>query len=108
MRAGISGCGEDLCDTLDTLRCRLFKGSQQGGAGVICDDLDALQLTRDDMLETLVETALDESSVKLDTKTKSAISREWKKRHPTGTLTAVTATNEEEGDYDSEDDTYVI
>jgi len=109
MRAAVSGRGEDLCDTLDTLRCRLFKGSANGGAGTICDDLDALQLTRDDMLEALVETALDESSVKLDTKTKSAISREWKKRHPTGALAAVTSTTEEdECDYDSDESIYAM
>ena len=32
------------------------------------------------MMETLVETAWDEKSVALDTKTKGAITREWKKR----------------------------
>ena len=108
MRGAVSGRGEDLCDTLDTLRCRLFKGAP--GAGAICEDLDALHLTRDDMLETLVETALDESSVKLDTKTKSAISREWKKRHPAGALIAVAAVTaeDEEGGYDSEDGEFVM
>ena len=103
MHGAVSGRGEDLCDTLDTLRCRLFKGGA-GGAGAICDDLHALQLTRDDMLETLVETAFDESSIKIDTKTKSAISREWKKRHPAGVLTAVAATEEdEEGGYSTDE-----
>jgi replication factor C subunit 1 len=112
--AGMRPCagqrGDDLCDTLETLRVRLFKGCD-GGAGEICTTLDDLQLTRDDMLETLVETALDEAAVKLDTKTKSAISREWKKRHPTiveKVATAAADDDDDGGDYVSDDELYEI
>ena len=71
---------EALLDSRDLLRMRLFKSGQ--GAKEIVDDLLALGLTRDDMMETLVETVFpgDEASVSLDTKTKSAVSREWRKR----------------------------
>lgn len=72
-----------LMDTRNLLRTRLFQG------GVTPKDrvatLDTLGLTRDDMLETLVETIFtgDEASVALDTKAKSALTREWKKKHST-------------------------
>jgi hypothetical protein len=71
---------EALLDSRDLLRARLFKSG--GGAKEIVDDLLALGLTRDDMLETLVDTVFpgNEASVSLDTKTKSAVSREWRKR----------------------------
>jgi hypothetical protein len=41
-------------------------------------------MTRDDMFDVLTETVFegDEALVKLDTKTKSAITREWNKKHP--------------------------
>jgi hypothetical protein len=45
------------------------------------------------MLETLAETVFpgDETTVTLDTKTKSAITREWKKRGPLQTIDTVCA-----------------
>ena len=74
------GHGSDMYDTCDTLRVRLFRA---GASGVeIVNSLCTLGLTRDDMLETLTDTIYtgDEGRVSLDTKTKGAITREWKKR----------------------------
>jgi len=69
----------DELESREVLRQRLFRGCD---GKTIVGDLVGLGLTRDDMLETLVETVFtgDEGSVKLDTKIKSAITREWKKR----------------------------
>jgi len=71
---------DDELDTRDVLRARLFTKNRE--AKDIVTDLVEYGLTRDDMLETLVETVFtgDEDAVKLDTKTKGAITREWKKR----------------------------
>jgi replication factor C subunit 1 len=71
--------GEDVLDRMDTLRCRLFKKDQS--AGTIVADLVSYKLTRDDMLETMVDLTYkgDEARVALDTKVKSAITREWNK-----------------------------
>lgn len=76
-----------LMDTRDVLRARLFKTGLGPKERVAA--LDALGMTRDDMLETLVETVFkgDEASVTLDTKAKSALTREWKKVHPASTHT---------------------
>jgi replication factor C subunit 1 len=105
-RHGQFGSMEALLDSRDLLRKRLFKSG--GGAKEIVDDLLTLGLTRDDMLETLVETVFpgDEESVSLDTKTKSAVSREWRKRD-IQEESAVTASGSGEDDIDSiSDDEY--
>jgi replication factor C subunit 1 len=75
---------EDTLDTLPLLRERLFAPGRSAEA--IVDDLFALRLTRDDMMDTLVETAFsdDKTCDRLDTKTKGAVSREWKKRTGAG------------------------
>lgn len=101
---------EDTLDTLPLLRARLFAPGRSAEA--IVDDLLALRLTRDDMMETLVETAFsdDKTCDRLDTKTKGAVSREWKKRTATAaTPAAATSANDvaEETasiDLDDEDD----
>ena len=74
------GTDEALYDSREVLRGRLFGGGR--AAPAIVDDLLALGLTRDDMMDALVDTAFtgDEASVAMDTKTKGAVSREWKKR----------------------------
>jgi hypothetical protein len=41
-----------------------------------------LGLTRDDMLETLVDTTFTGDEIKMDSKLKGNITREWKKRCP--------------------------
>lgn len=67
-------------DSRTLLRLRLFQDVRTGPD--IVQRLLSYGLTRDDMLDTLVDTVFsgDESSVALDTKTKSAITREWRKR----------------------------
>ena len=71
---------EALLDARSLLRARLFRPGL-GGAEIV-DELLELGLTRDDMMETLVDTVFtgDEDSVRMDTKTKGAVTREWKKR----------------------------
>lgn len=78
-RAGL-GSEEALADARGLLRARLFVSS--GDAGRICDTLEGMGLTRDDMFETLTETVFtgDEKTVALDTKLKTAITREMNKR----------------------------
>ena len=60
------------------------------------------RMTRDDMLEVLTDTIFegDEALVKLDTKTKSAITREWNKQHPSTTKITVEDDLEEESEED--------
>ena len=71
-----------LMDTRSALRASLF--APDTTIPNICSTLDSMNMTRDDMLETLVETVLkgDEADVAMDTKKKSALTREWKKLHP--------------------------
>ena len=64
-------------DSQDLLRTRLFRTGR--GAVEIVDDLEALRLTRDDLMDTLSEVCVSEV-VGLDSKTKAAITREWTKR----------------------------
>jgi len=78
-RGVFGGGGEAMLDTLDCLRHKLF---MKGRSAVdIVGDLQSFGATRDDMLETIVEMTYkeDASRVVLDTKTKGAITREWKK-----------------------------
>jgi replication factor C subunit 1 len=74
--------GSDCLDAKELLRMYLFRPNP---AKEIIKTLEDFHLTRDDMLEVLSETTFegDESLVKLDTKTKSGITREWNKSHPT-------------------------
>lgn len=74
------GASSNIYDTNTLLRTKLFRTDVS--ANSIVDTLCELGLTRDDMMETLMETVFrgDEASVALDTKTKGAITREWKKR----------------------------
>jgi replication factor C subunit 1 len=78
-RAGFGSEG-DFMDMRGLLRAQLFTSS--GTAGTICDTLEGMGLTRDDMFETLSETVFtgDEKTVAMDAKLKSAISREMGKR----------------------------
>lgn len=73
--------GSDCIDAKELLRIKLF---QPKPAKEIVKTLEDLHLIRDDMLEVLTETIFegDEALVKLDTKTKSGITREWNKKHP--------------------------
>lgn len=78
------GAETALLDTRDALRAVLF--AKDSTIPNTCAVLISMNLTRDDMLETLVETAFrgDEGTVAMETKKKSALTREWKKLHPEG------------------------
>lgn len=66
-------------DTQDLLRARFFRSGRTATA--LVDDLVALRLTRDDLMDTLADVALTEGpTVALDSKTKAAVTREWTKR----------------------------
>jgi replication factor C subunit 1 len=88
-------------DMRETLRLRLFRSGEN--ASKIVDRLLEYGISRDDMLETLAETVFpgDETTVTLDTKTKSAITREWKKRAPQ-TIDTVCAYSSDSDDEESE------
>jgi Replication factor RFC1 C terminal domain len=88
---GRTGGEANLLDTRSALRVLLFDPKTKGPKDIVAR-LDTFNMTRDDMLETLVETCFtgDESSIALDTKTKGAITREWKKLHPTSTIAVAT------------------
>jgi replication factor C subunit 1 len=68
-----------LCDTRNLLRSRLFDSSLSATDTVRM--LRDMRMTRDHMLETLADTVYkdDAELVAVDTKKKSAITREWKK-----------------------------
>lgn len=69
----------NFLDRLDILRSRLFAPGLTAEQIVI--HLDGLGLTRDDMLETMVDLAYSDNEIVMDGKLKSAVTREWKKRH---------------------------
>jgi hypothetical protein len=78
-RGGFSSSMSFL-DSLDLLRSHFFTIP---GAEETVRELDMYNFTRDDMLETMVDTVFmgEEDSIKLDTKKKAAITREWKRTH---------------------------
>jgi len=97
----------DTAATLDArslCRMRLFRSGRSGPE--VVDELMSLGLTRDDMMETLVDTVFpgDESTVQLDSKTKGAITREWKKREGDRIVHRTVEEEGEEDIYDSEED----
>lgn len=105
------GSESDVLDTRNLLRTRLFDGALNPQQ--VVQELKGLGLNRDDMMETLVETVFkgEESAVAMDTKKKSAVTREWKKATPvaTGTTKVVEGEAEEEsadfvGDEDSDEE----
>ena len=96
---GRFGTDTNLLDSLSLLRARLFRGT---AAPLIVDELVSLGMTRDDMLETLVETAFPDEPVTLDSKLKGGITREWKKRG-LDLETVAHSTAEDAGDSDDEE-----
>lgn len=102
MRARTGATDPFLMDTRNLLRTSLFDPHKS--VGDIVSELDALGLTRDDMLETLVETCMKGDEVCMETKKKSALTREWKKAHPEPKGIKQTSETEIEEDYVSEDD----
>ena len=99
-RLGV-GSGQ-IIEMRELLRARLFRLKD---AGAIVDALVELGITRDDMFEVLVETVFtgDESTVAMETKLKSAVTREWKKRGTEDTMRTVGAMSSDESDDDEED-----
>jgi hypothetical protein len=100
-RAGI-GSDLELADMRGLLRARLFISEGKGGeAGRICDTLEGMGLTRDDMFETLTETVFkgDEKTVDIDTKLKAAITREMTRR----STKEIKARKSDEGEEEMED-----
>ena len=97
---GRFGTDRNLLDTRSLLRARLFRGTS---APAIVDELVSLGMTRDDMLETLVETAFSDEPVSLDSKLKGGITREWKKRGlDADTITHSTAEDAMDSDEEEE------
>jgi replication factor C subunit 1 len=103
-RGVLGGSGEGMLDTLDCLRSMLFvKGKT---AGEIVGRLVDIGATRDDMLETLTEMTYKEDAgrVALDTKTKSGITREWKKIEVKMTVVRGSAMVEDADDIDDSEE----
>ena len=96
-RSGISS----MLDCADTLRTVLFA---PGTAEEVVSRLVDLRLTRDDMLETLVDTAFPLTEFNMDSKLKSAITREWKKAHKDDAVNTKEV-SDEMGDIDETEDT---
>lgn len=95
--------GSDCLDAKEVLRLYLF---QPKPAKEIVKTLEDLHLTRDDMLEVLTETIFegDEALVKLDTKIKSGITREWNKLHPSLAKREEKTAGEEEEEVESDEE----
>lgn len=93
----------ELADIRGLLRIHLFTSS--GETGRICDTLEDMRLTRDDMFETLTETVFsgDEKSVAIDTKRKTAISREMTRRSTVIKMSKADEKEATEGPEESED-----
>jgi replication factor C subunit 1 len=100
------GVGTDtMLDMRQLLRARLFRLKD---AGAIVDTLLELGITRDDMFEVLAETIFsgDETSVAMDTKLKSAVTREWKKRgaEPAVYTTSLSDSTDDDDEIQEDDD----
>lgn len=100
-RLGVSAA--NVMDMRETLRTQLF-GLKD--ASVIVDKLIELGITRDDMFEVLSETVFtgDEKTVSMETKLKSAVTREWKKRGLNDACVIADGTVSEDTSDDIDDD----
>lgn len=108
-RGVLRGGGEDMLNTMDCLRSMLFKKGVSASETV--RRLVDIGATRDDMLETMVDMTYkdDANRVALDTKTKSAITREWKKIEAKGIRTKPEVSVQDDDVFvDSDDDMYDI
>ncbi len=105
IRAGM-GSGEDnLLDTRDTLRARLYDPALTPTQ--VVQTLKELGLTRDMMMEGLTETAFTGMEPAMETKKKTAVTREWNKVYADPKQAKETKqTDLEEELYDSEEDDY--
>ena len=100
-RCGVSSA-EAMLDVCGVLRARLFRGGL--AATAIVNTLVDLRLTRDDMMEALVDTAFDSADVVLDSKLKASVSREYKKRGIGDVVEKVVKEDDEDVEDDSESD----
>lgn len=100
-RCGVSSA-EAMLDVCGVLRARLFRGGL--AATAIVNTLVDLRLTRDDMMEALVDTAFDSADVVLDSKLKASVSREYKKRGIGDVVEKVVKEDDEDIEDDSESD----
>lgn len=86
----------DYYDYIDIWKYKLYA---QKDAIRMCDTLEDLHLTRDDLLETFADLSFtlkhNERDSPPDTKLKAAITREWRKRHP---LVAITKSSGKDTD----------
>jgi hypothetical protein len=64
----------------------------------VVNDLVSLGLTRDDMLDTLIDTAFSDETIVLDTKLKAGITREWKKRGVDTTRVSADVSDDDDDD----------
>lgn len=95
------GSEYELADMRGLLRSKLFVSG--GDAMKVCDTLMGMGLTRDDMFETLSETVFtgDEKTVCIDSKLKTAITREMTRR--VSKLVKLSKCEETTADEDPED-----
>lgn len=98
---------EALYDARTLLRARVF-GAAARNVDDACVLMADLNITRDIVFETLTETVFqgDEASVALDTKTKGALTRAWKKRNPVAadTEAVVRGADDDDGYVDDDED----
>jgi replication factor C subunit 1 len=91
-----NGCFDmDLLESRSLLRTRLFRHTD---AVDVVNDLVSLGLTRDDMLDTLIDTAFSDETIVLDTKLKAGITREWKKRGVDTTRVSADVSDDDDDD----------
>jgi replication factor C subunit 1 len=102
-RNGRFGSDMNLVESRSLLRARLFRHKD---ATDVVNDLVSLGLTRDDMLDTLVDTTFSDEVVTLDSKLKAGITREWKKRGLDAEVSKMSG--EEDGDGSDEEDEMLV
>lgn len=105
------GTTEGVLDVMELMRAKLFQECKTPGEVLYA--LTEQNMTRDDMLELLVETAFDDCGgsqlVKIDSKLKSAITREWNKKIGTSSTKIPTSIVAEcNQDDDDDDDLYEL
>ena len=91
-------------DYAGPLRASLVAPLQQDKPDIkqLIQRLDSLHLTRDDLIETLCEVSL--TPVEIQTKVKTAFTREWNKGHREGKKMAVKEEEEEDENEDEDED----
>lgn len=108
IRRNMGGGDEGLLDTRETIRAHLYDSALTPVQ--VVQTLKELGLTRDNMMEHLVEIAFTGLEPAMETKKKTAITREWNKVAAEPKLgkvqTATADANADEDLYDSDEDDY--